>query len=101
MGFFQFPASRNLPSDPDEMTLTLIFTLCREYRSHFEEYFVDELAKVHGHTVLRLPPYHCILNPIEMLMVLHKTIGSIAINGAHGERSTDFVQRAVPADTRG
>jgi len=38
------------------------------------EYLVDELTKVHGHTVLRLPPYHCILNPIEMLWSYQKRL---------------------------
>ena len=29
-------------------------------------YAVDEMAKVAGHEVVRLPPYHCELNPIEL-----------------------------------
>jgi hypothetical protein len=29
-------------------------------------YAVDEMAKAAGHEVVRLPPYHCELNPIEM-----------------------------------
>ncbi|CAH1993256.1 unnamed protein product [Acanthoscelides obtectus] len=29
-------------------------------------YVIDELAEQHGHKVLRLPPYHCIFNPIEL-----------------------------------
>jgi hypothetical protein len=28
---------------------------------------VDQLAQKYGHTVLRLPPYFCILNPIELI----------------------------------
>ncbi|KAK4288468.1 hypothetical protein Pmani_038503 [Petrolisthes manimaculis] len=32
-----------------------------------EEYAVDEMAEKHGHEVLRLPPYHCQLNPIELI----------------------------------
>ena len=31
------------------------------------EYVIDQLGNVHGHTVLRLPPYYCIFNPIEMV----------------------------------
>ena len=50
--FFNFRADRKLPSDPNEMTLTLIFALCISYRSHFDEYFIDESAKQHGHMVL-------------------------------------------------
>ena len=28
---------------------------------------VDEMILSHGHLILRLPPYHCDLNPIELL----------------------------------
>ena len=30
------------------------------------KYAVDEMAKASGHEVVRLPPYHCELNPIEL-----------------------------------
>lgn len=30
-------------------------------------YVADELLKQYGHEVLRLPPYHCDLNPIELI----------------------------------
>lgn len=32
-----------------------------------KKYVVDELLREHGHEVLRLPPYHCDLNPIEYI----------------------------------
>lgn len=32
-----------------------------------KQYVCDSLAEQLGHTVLRLPPYHCIFNPIEHL----------------------------------
>ncbi|KAK7590194.1 hypothetical protein V9T40_001807 [Parthenolecanium corni] len=32
-----------------------------------EQYVVDEMALDSGHIVLRLPPYHCELNPIELI----------------------------------
>jgi len=35
-------------------------------KPQFNEYVIDELAKSADKTVLRLPPYHCELNPIEM-----------------------------------
>ncbi|XP_076545960.1 uncharacterized protein LOC143305619 [Osmia lignaria lignaria] len=31
-----------------------------------EKYVVDEYASEHNKTILRLPPYHCELNPIEL-----------------------------------
>ncbi|CAH2109036.1 unnamed protein product [Euphydryas editha] len=37
-----------------------------------KKYIVDELLKSHGHEVLRLPPYHCDLNPIEYVWNLMK-----------------------------
>lgn len=30
-------------------------------------YFLDEMAKSKGHTVIRLPPYHCQYNATEMI----------------------------------
>lgn len=32
-----------------------------------KEYVVDTIARKHNHDVLRLPPYHCIFNPIELI----------------------------------
>ena len=32
-----------------------------------KKYFVDNLIRRHGHEVLRLPPYHCVLNAIELV----------------------------------
>ncbi|CAH2102996.1 unnamed protein product [Euphydryas editha] len=37
-----------------------------------KKYIVDELLKSHGHEVLRLPPYHCDLNPMEYVWNLIK-----------------------------
>ena len=30
------------------------------------KYTIDEMAKAAGHEIVRLPPYHCELNPIEL-----------------------------------
>lgn len=32
-----------------------------------KEYFCDSVAEKMGHTVLRLPPYYCVFNPIEQI----------------------------------
>lgn len=34
---------------------------------HKKIYIVDEIIREHGHEVLRLPPYHCDFNAIEMV----------------------------------
>ncbi|RVE40784.1 hypothetical protein evm_014566, partial [Chilo suppressalis] len=38
-----------------------------EIAPQYNKYLVDETAKNNGITILRLPPYHCKLNPIEMV----------------------------------
>ncbi|XP_076284705.1 uncharacterized protein LOC143211130 [Lasioglossum baleicum] len=42
-----------------------LLLLAEKYKSAGTKYVIDEHAKEHGHTVVRLPPYHCELNPIE------------------------------------
>lgn len=32
-----------------------------------KSYVIEHLAEKFGHTILRLPPYHCIFNPIELI----------------------------------
>lgn len=32
-----------------------------------KEYVVDHICETHGHSLLRLPPYYCIFNPIELI----------------------------------
>lgn len=38
-----------------------------------KKYVIDELAKVNNNIILRLPPYHCELNPIELAWSLIKS----------------------------
>ncbi|GFQ67084.1 DDE_3 domain-containing protein [Trichonephila clavata] len=38
-----------------------------EVKHLYDGYKVEEIAKKFGHKILRLPPYHCELNPIEMI----------------------------------
>lgn len=44
-------------------------------------YRIDTLAATHGHEVLRLPPYHCEFNPIEL--VWSKVKGYVASKNKH------------------
>ncbi|KAF2895848.1 hypothetical protein ILUMI_10327 [Ignelater luminosus] len=37
------------------------------HKQNYVEYKIDYLFSQHGHTILRLPPYHLDLNPIEMI----------------------------------
>lgn len=51
-----------------------------------KEYRTDEIIKDHGHIPLRLPPYLCELNPIELVWAdvkrcvrKHTTTGELSI----------------------
>ena len=51
------------------------------------KYVVDELALKRGITVLRLPPYHCELNPIELVWA--------QVKGEVAQQNTSFKLRDV------
>ncbi|XP_022173581.1 uncharacterized protein LOC111036015 [Myzus persicae] len=38
----------------------------KKIKNQYDKYVIDECAKDNGKIVLRLPPYHCELNPIEL-----------------------------------
>ncbi|XP_072400789.1 uncharacterized protein [Diabrotica undecimpunctata] len=44
-----------------------LMTIIRQHRGTYRQHVIDKMARVHGITVLRLPPYHCELNPIELI----------------------------------
>lgn len=51
---------------PPKATRKILLQMIKEKK--FEnEYFIDNFFKSRGHTVLRLPPYYCVFNPIEMV----------------------------------
>lgn len=55
---------KNINYDEKEIKADLIAKIDR---ARYKKMFVDELSKSRGVTVLRLPPYHCELNPIELI----------------------------------
>ncbi|CAK1590863.1 unnamed protein product [Parnassius mnemosyne] len=64
-------ASKNIPFEAQMVKVTLIDIVrqhkheyCDKYRS---VHVCDDMAAERGVTVLRLPPYHCELNPIELI----------------------------------
>lgn len=58
-------AIKDIPYQQDMVKAELL-QLVKDNREQ-DKYVVDELAKTAGRTVLRLPPYHCELNPIELI----------------------------------
>ncbi|XP_031352063.1 uncharacterized protein LOC116177270 [Photinus pyralis] len=57
--------SKSIPYEEDMVRAELLQLVKRAAVT--PKYVVDEIAKEHNRTVLRLPPYHCELNPIELI----------------------------------
>ncbi|XP_053995333.1 uncharacterized protein LOC128885358 [Hylaeus anthracinus] len=58
--------SKNIQFDENLLKAELL-AIVNTLRSKYDAYVIDELARRSGKTVLRLPPYHCELNPIELI----------------------------------
>ena len=53
---------------PSSLTKPRLYELVKQQKETLEKtYEVDSLLSRNGHTVARLPPYHCDLNPIELI----------------------------------
>ena len=55
----------NVPFDERMLKVELLH-LCKTHKPE-PRYVVDEMLKEHGHTAIRLPPYHADLNPFELI----------------------------------
>lgn len=62
----QWLTSKNIAFEEDMLKAELM-QIAKQHKSAYNAYVVDEMAKRQNKTVLRLPPYHCELNPIEMI----------------------------------
>lgn len=51
----------------DQMLKVELLNIARQNKSEHVKYVVDELARQNNVEVLRLPPYHCEFNPIELI----------------------------------
>ncbi|XP_034183697.1 uncharacterized protein LOC117605942 [Osmia lignaria lignaria] len=77
------------------------------------EYVIDEYARLHGHTVVRLPPYHSELNPIELAWAKIKeyvwarsttcdiqTLVLEAVENVSAESWQNFIRRTTEEENR-
>lgn len=58
--------SKQIPCT-DTMLKVQLLEIARAHKAQYMKYVVDEMARARGVTVVRLPPYHCELNPIELI----------------------------------
>lgn len=79
---------KNITHHPDMLKCELLEIVRRNKPQ--PEYEIDNYAASLGHTVLRLPPYHCDLNPIEMIwsMVKRKVASKNVDGGCNVEALT-------------
>nr|CAH7734875.1 unnamed protein product [Callosobruchus chinensis] len=56
---------RNIPFS-EEMLKAQLYSLIKMYNPRYKTYATDKIMTEAGHSVLRLPPYHPDLNPIEL-----------------------------------
>ncbi|XP_043259683.1 uncharacterized protein LOC122401547 [Colletes gigas] len=64
--------SKNIQFDENLLKAELL-AIVNTLRNKYDAYVVDEIARRHNKIVLRLPPYHCELNPIELIWMEIKT----------------------------
>jgi len=55
-----------------DITKAELYNLIKMHKPQYETFAIDRLLTYHGHTVLRLPPYHPDLNPIEKMWAIVK-----------------------------
>ncbi|GBP53305.1 hypothetical protein EVAR_44306_1 [Eumeta japonica] len=73
----QWLKNKNIPFEPRELRVELLEKV-KKIKDTYKKYAIDELAKKFKVEVLRLPPYHCELNPIELIWADVK--GNVARN---------------------
>ena len=57
---------------PDKALRAELWTLVKSEREKFPDKVMETVAKEYGHEILRLPPNHCELNPIELVWAAEK-----------------------------
>lgn len=48
------------------MVIAQLLDIVKRIKPQYDKYLIDDLAETHNRKILRLPPYHCELNPIEL-----------------------------------
>ncbi|XP_050299213.1 uncharacterized protein LOC126738106 [Anthonomus grandis grandis] len=76
----------------DNMLKPQLYYLIKLHKPKYKRYEIDELFNAKGHDVLRLPPYHPDLNPIELEPTIDIAIekGIINLNDSDIETDSDY-----------
>lgn len=81
-----------------------LFDLIHRFKKPEKVYRFDEMLRLHGHTVLRLPPYMCELNAIELAWAKikrvvreHNVTGNLSLTKLQ-EVTSNAIASVTPAD---
>lgn len=77
---------KQIPFENDALKTELL-QIARENKTKFKRHVIDEMAVERGIIVLRLPPHHCELNPIELIWA--------QVKGYVGRHNTTFKLKDV------
>ena len=66
-GTIRAVAEKNKVNFPSGALRSELWVLCKTHRNEKNAKVVEKIAKKYGMEVLRLPPYHCELNAIELI----------------------------------
>lgn len=84
----QWLDENNIPHPPKEQILKAELLKLVDKSGIKDRFAVEDICEAHGHSVIRLPPYHCHLNPIEMAWAGIKSYirrNEVATNATEGE----------------
>ena len=56
--------TRGINHDPS-VVKPVIYSVVVQHKDNYRQFKINSLASDYGHSVLRLPPYHCNFNPID------------------------------------
>ena len=83
-----WPTEKNITL-PDKALRAELWTLVKSEREKFPDKVMETVAKEYGHKILRLPPYHCELNPIELTWAAEKNY----VAGESKDMSLDSMEK--------
>lgn len=88
--------SKNIVFDEHMLKVELL-NIVRVNKDWYIKYVVDEMAHKHGVTLLRLSPYHCELNPIELIwaQIKGEVARKVLLNEAIDNVTSDNWQRCI------
>lgn len=94
-----FLSANNIEIPPDAKTKPQLLELVRA-QNVSKKYVVDEMAKSYNCVVLRLPPYFCIFNPIELIWSdLKRGIRKFNNNPESSPAVIDIIRKQVDSIT--